>query len=262
MQKFDNFTVNFLNEKNKTNSGMIKWMDIQIHNTMTECLESIKKNYEPIYVCTDISEKSRDILELKELIKNDVKFYMEEDIEKSRKILNDIMFVDQLKKERINYLKEKMKDEQSLKFENFGTNEKFIQNLFIKGYFLNEKLIENTTSKINRTNYHLYNEEKQKILVIVFGNESRGVSNFIKRNSNHHLVIPHFGPKDSSYNLSVSCGMILFYLFSSGVLPGSFNDFHPEKASDILAKYLLDSFKKFSRSDLSKLGISQDLEDY
>ncbi len=198
---------------------------------------------------------------MKELIKDDIKFFKVEDKERSLQILNDVMFFDQIKKDRINNLKEKMKDNQSFKFENFNTNEKFIKNLFTKGYFLNPLLIENDVLNIYGKD-QLTEEQKNKILVIVFGNESRGVSNFIKRNSDHKLVIPHFGPRDSSYNLSVSCGMILFHLFSCGVLPGCFKDFSPEKGSELLVKYFLDSFKKFSRNDLSNLGISEYLEDY
>ena len=103
---------------------------------------------------------------------------------------------------------------------------------------------------------------KKKILMIVFGNESRGVSNYIKNISKHKIVIPHFGPKDSSYNLSVSCGMVLFYLFSAGILPGSFTEIRPDKATEMISLYLLDSFKKKSRKEIRKLGLSECLDDY
>jgi hypothetical protein len=71
-------------------------------------------------------------------------------------------------------------------------------------------------------------------------------------------MIPHFGFNESSYNLSVSCGMILYHLYSIGVLPGTFSDYGTEEQLQFLSKMLIGMNKNFSRTHLKHYGI--DLE--
>lgn len=185
-------------------------------------------------------------MELSSLIQNLIPQYNEKDKKKAQSILEDLILYDYLKKGKINQLKEQYKFENEFKFDLFNENEKFIQNLYLGGKFLNG--MRNT-------------ESKDKTLLIIFGNESRGVSSYAKRNSHHKIVIPHFGHHNTSYNLSVSVGMVLFYLHSTNFLPGSFLDFNQLKGTEMLAKYMISYFEKMPRDQIEALGLSDSFED-
>ena len=71
-------------------------------------------------------------------------------------------------------------------------------------------------------------------------------------------MIPHFGFSESSYNLSVSCGMVLYHLYLKGMLPGVFSDYSSEEQLQFLCKMLLSMNKNFSRLHLQHYGIELD----
>jgi len=48
---------------------------------------------------------------------------------------------------------------------------------------------------------------------VIFGNEVKGVSQNVVDNADYCVEIPHFGTKHS-LNISVSCGIVLWDLFS------------------------------------------------
>ncbi len=55
--------------------------------------------------------------------------------------------------------------------------------------------------------------EKNKIIAVIFGNEVKGVQQEVVETANHCLEIPQFGTKHS-FNISVSCGIVLWDLFN------------------------------------------------
>jgi tRNA(Leu) C34 or U34 (ribose-2'-O)-methylase TrmL len=216
---------------------------------MIDCIDLLYKEYDPIILCTDISPESKNILELNSFIEHKIKYFNEEESQTSKKILDTLFFHHLMKKEKIEEYKNKFQHDELFRKKEGEDNQEFIKKLYLGGKFLDEM-----TKEIK--------ECKPKILVIVFGNESRGVSNYIKKRSHHKIVIPHFGHSDTSYNLSVSCGMILFHLYSQNFLPGSFTDFTSEKGSEILAKNVLNSFQSLPRSEIIKHGLENELDDF
>lgn len=216
---------------------------------MIDCIDYIYKAYDPIILCTDISPESKNILEINPILQDKIKYYNTEEGELSKKILNNLFFHHQIKKEQIEEYKNKFLDDQIFRKKDDEENQEFIKKLYLEGKFL-----DGMTKEIK--------DKKPKILVIVFGNESRGISNYIKRKSHHKIIIPHFGYPDTSYNLSVSCGIILFHLYSQKFLPGSFTDFSAEKGSEILAKNVLNSYQALPRSEILKLGLEKELDDF
>lgn len=214
---------------------------------MKECIEKIKENYDPIFICTDLSNRTINILELENVIKNELKIKQSSGIEinQSKEMLKELLSYDHFNKEKIITLKEKFKNDMEYQSDN---NEEYIKQLFLKG-----KLIQDFYKKEN---------EKEKQIILIFGNESRGISRYIREMSHYHVKIPHFGYEDTSYNLSVTCGMFLFYLYSINILPGSFLDITKEQGMEILAKNLLNNFKSLSREKLKTLELEDILIDF
>ena len=99
-------------------------------------------------------------------------------------------------------------------------------------------------------------KKKTKSIIIIFGNESRGISNYARQISNYLIMIPHFGFNETSYNLSVSSGMILYHLYSVGILPGSFSDYCTDDQLRLLCKMLINQNKTFSREHLKRYDIN------
>jgi tRNA(Leu) C34 or U34 (ribose-2'-O)-methylase TrmL len=216
---------------------------------MISCLDNLYKEYDPIILCTDISSESINILEINSFIHNKIKYFNSEESELSKKILNTLFFHHLMKKEQIEEYKKIFHNDEIFMKKEGEENQEFIKKLYLGGKFLHE-----LTKEIQN--------QKPKILVIVFGNESRGVSNYIKSKCHHKIIIPHFGYPDTSYNLSVSCGIILFHLYSQKILPGSFTDFSSEKGIEILAKNVLNSFQALPRSEIIKHGLEKELDDF
>ena len=65
----------------------------------------------------------------------------------------------------------------------------------------------------NSTFLQDFKPEKGNRYAVVFGNEVRGVGQEVVNASDHCLEIPQFGTKHS-LNISVSCGIVLWDLFS------------------------------------------------
>jgi len=190
-----------------------------------------------LIIATDISSDSKIITDLATLINKEISTFDINHDKESQNILEKTLFYDSLKKDEIKELKRKYIMDKQYAFELFGNNEKFIENLFLNGKFLESEICES-------------NHYKPKSLVIVFGNESRGVSPYIKNVSHYKVMIPHFGFNDTSYNLSVSCSMILFYLYTINILPGSFTDFKMARRAEVLAKNILSYVHKIDRNKI------------
>jgi tRNA (cytidine/uridine-2'-O-)-methyltransferase len=87
---------------------------------------------------------------------------------------------------------------------------KIIRHLSIQDFFQNEvqqknkRLILATTK--GKTSYHKFNFQKNDL--IIFGRESSGVTDEIKKMSYHQIFIP-MQNNMRSLNLAISCGIIL-----------------------------------------------------
>jgi len=158
---------------------------------------------------------------------------------KSKEAIDKLLFSDVLTKDEIVNLKKKFNEENLCK----SLNKEFVERIFLKGAFLDGEIT---------------NKTKKKSLIIVFGNEARGISNFARKLSDYQIMIPHFGFSECSYNLSVSCGMILYHLYSVGVLPGVFSDYSTEEQLYLTSKMLINLNKNFSREHLKHYNIDID----
>jgi tRNA(Leu) C34 or U34 (ribose-2'-O)-methylase TrmL len=163
-----------------------------------------------------------------------------EDISRSRAILTDLLQFNTTTKERYKELRELFPKFKELE------NAKLLESVYLDGYFV--RMMRKAV-------------QKDKVIVIIFGNETRGASERAKSISNYRLTIPHFGYSDISYNLSVSCGMILFYLYEINILPGCFLQFPIEKGVELLAQKMLTNFKKITREEILKLELNDVLND-
>ncbi len=83
-----------------------------------------------------------------------------------------------------------------------------IELLRSKGYKIAS--IEQADQSISLENFNLKDDEK---LVLVFGNEVKGVSEDVVKNSDYVIEIPQFGTKHS-INVSVSIGVVIWDLIS------------------------------------------------
>ncbi len=114
---------------------------------------------------------------------------------------------------------------------------------FVKQIMLDGKLVDRMKKK-----------QKEKIIIFIFGNETRGVSEYARSISHHKLVIPQYGYPDMSYNISVSNAIVLYHLMNLKILPGTF-DFSDERGLELVARKLLDMNRNMSRGELKKLGL-------
>jgi len=98
--------------------------------------------------------------------------------------------------------------EDSVAWEYFEKTEDAIEKLKNKGFdIVSVEQAENSTSLEN------FLVEKNKKYALIFGNEVKGVQQNIVNMSNQCLEIPQFGTKHS-FNISVSCGIVLWDLFA------------------------------------------------
>ena len=75
--------------------------------------------------------------------------------------------------------------------------------------------IEQADNAIMLNNFEAQND---KTYALIFGNEVKGVSQEVVSASNHVIEIPQFGTKHS-LNISVSCGVVIWDMFSKLVKP-------------------------------------------
>ena len=128
VQSYDNLINKMSNKNNSVNSGSIKWMNTKSYNHMKDCIESIKSQYDPVFVATDISKDSVNILDFD--FTKFVHNFDEKMNEKSSQCLTDLLFYNLLTKDKIKYLKEQYND---IKISN---NSSFIENIYLDGHFL------------------------------------------------------------------------------------------------------------------------------
>ena len=124
-------------------------------------------------------------------------------------------------------------------------NDDFIKKIYLQGELIND----------------MTKDGRKKIILIIFGNESRGISELVRKISHHKVIIPQYGFPDTSYNISVSCGMILYHLYNINILPGCFMDFSDVKGLKCIANKLIDNFKNINRGQLNKLKLEDILKD-
>jgi tRNA(Leu) C34 or U34 (ribose-2'-O)-methylase TrmL len=250
IQKYENLIQNFINKEAnswyKTSSGSVKWMDIRTYNSMTNCLDWIKTNYDPVFICTDVSESAVNLTEMDKHLQqwNEIKNINSQLVSSELLLSQLITYKTYFKKEKIEEFRNIYSD-LSLKLKN---NDEFIKEIILSGRILDKFYQQNSF-------------QKEKSLIFIFGNESRGVSPFVKRISDLKVTIPHFGYKDTSYNLSVSCGMVLFNLYSKGILHGSFLDFNKENGMELLSRKLISSLPTMHRENIKHYGIQDIFDD-
>ena len=196
-------------------------------------------------ISTDLSHESINILDMESKLKSFLPQFQEKNHETSFELIERIILNHQLSKEKINKLKTDYNFEENSKEFLNSTN-------FIDKILSSEKFLE----KYN------FNIEKPKSLIIVFGNESRGISELVRKNSDYKIIIPHFGHSDVSYNISVCCGMVLFNLYSYNLLPGSFLDHNKAEGLDIILRNLINSMNNNHSKIIQKLRFSDVLEDF
>ncbi len=105
------------------------------YNKLSGCIKSIKNEYEPIIISTDLAQ---DSILLKELdIKTFIHPFCEAKRLNSKKNIDSLLFSYQLKKEEINLLRKKYESSQ----ENLITleNKDFIEKIFTQGKLLEGK---------------------------------------------------------------------------------------------------------------------------
>jgi tRNA (guanosine-2'-O-)-methyltransferase len=90
---------------------------------------------------------------------------------------------------------------------------------------------------------------------LVFGNETRGLSKTLSDACDVRVRLPNNGFVQS-FNLSVTCGMMLFYLQAQGFLTVSDDVWHCSESERIrlLEKWLLRDVK-YSREYLARIGV-------
>ena len=103
VQSYDSLITKMSNKVNSVNSGSIKWMNTKSYNHLKDCIEVIKSQYDPVFIATDISKESINILDF-DFVKF-VHLYNEEMKIKSELYLNDLLFYNLLTKEKIKSLK-------------------------------------------------------------------------------------------------------------------------------------------------------------
>ena len=92
---------------------------------------------------------------------------------------------------------------------------------------------------------------------VMFGNEERGLSWALRNEADIKAYIPMSG-FSQSFNISVSCAMVLFYLREQGVIAPDLDD---ETLNKLYLKWLLMSTKK-SASLVKKRQFEKDVPDY
>jgi len=214
---------------------------------MNEFVHNLNSKYDPIFISTDISSDSKNVLELSKILQGVIDPFKEENKKKSEEILENLL-QSNFTKEKIQSLKLKYENDEILKYDKFKNSQNFIENLY-----LNEKFLEDMKRE---------NSEKKKVVILIFGNESRGISSVVKKLSHHKIMIPHFGMGDTSYNISVACSMILFHMYSTGFLPGTFMDFNAEEGVDILKRKIVNSLQGIRREKIKLIGIDEYLDDF
>jgi tRNA(Leu) C34 or U34 (ribose-2'-O)-methylase TrmL len=197
-------------------------------------MKTIAEDNEPTVFVTDVSTDAIEIKQAGSILHSILRETQVEDINTSKTILADLLRVSSTSRERYNELREAFPQYKGL------DNNKLLERVYLDGYFV---------SKMK-----MYN--KDNVVVFIFGNETRGASDFAKSLSHYRLTIPHFGYSDTSYNLSVSCGMVLFYLYNINLLPGCFLDFSAEKGVEQLALKMLTNFKKITREEILNLDLN------
>jgi len=127
VQSYDNLITKMPTKINKVNSGSIKWMNTKTYNHLNECIDSIKEKYDPIFICTDISKDSINILDFD--FNKHIHSYDEKMKENSVDYLNDLLFYNLFTREKIKSLKDLYKSD-------IKDNTQFIKNIYMDGHFL------------------------------------------------------------------------------------------------------------------------------
>lgn len=94
-------------------------------------------------------------------------------------------------------------------------------------------------------------------ICVMFGNEERGLSWALRNVADVKVYIPMSG-FSQSFNISVSCAIVLFHLREQGVMVPDLDD---ETLSDLYLKWLLMSTKK-SASLIKKHNLEKEVPDY
>ena len=98
--------------------------------------------------------------------------------------------------------------EDSVAWKYFEKTEDALADLKVKGFDVYS--IEQAENSVSLPDFHV---ESDKKYAFVFGNEVKGVQQAIVDASESCIEIPQFGTKHS-FNISVSCGIVLWDLFS------------------------------------------------
>jgi len=221
-------------------------LNFKSYQNFSDCLDKLKNKYSPVIISTDLSKDSLNILEINQEIEKIIPKFCQDSQSKSIEILNRLIYNNQLSHNDLKIFKEDF---------NFEANkEKYLNTQF----FL-EKILT-STELLNL--YDFNKEEKPKICVIVFGNESRGISEFIRKKSDFKIIIPQYGHNDVSFNISVSCGIVLFNFLSNKFLPGNFLDHKQDDAMDILLRSLINSLNNNHKKVSDILRKNNKIEDY
>lgn len=193
-----------------------------------------------------MSKDSISILNMQKHFETFISKYNKEKELKSFEILHRLIFNHQLSSEEIKIFKGDFDFEKNI--EKFITTQDFLE--------------KTLTSKDIISKYEFIKEEKPKTCIIVFGNESRGISEYARKKSDYKIIIPQFGHSDVSFNISVCCGMVLYNFVSNGFLPGSFLDHKSEDAVDILLRSMVNSLNNNHRKVTDILRKENNIDDY
>jgi len=222
------------------------YSNIKSYSNCEEFLEKINYKYSPVIVSTDLSQDSVSILDMQKHFETFLpKFNKEKEI-KSTEILQRLIYNHQLSSEESKTFKADFDYEKNK--EKFLTTQNFLEKTLTSSEFFSK--------------YDFNKEEKPKTCIIVFGNESRGISEYIRRRSDYKLIIPQYGHSDVSFNISVCCGMVLFNFLSNEFLPGSFLDHKAEDAIDILLRSLINSLNNNHQKVTDILRKDNNIYDY
>ncbi len=119
-----------------------------------------------------------------------------------------------------------------------------------------------TTSKDFLDKYNFNNEEKPKTCFVAFGNESRGISEYLRKVSDYKVMIPLYGHSDVSFNISVTCGMVLYNFLINGFLPGNLLELKQEEAIDVILRNMINSLNNNHKKVTDILRNKCNIDDY
>lgn len=98
--------------------------------------------------------------------------------------------------------------EDSVRWEYFEQTEDAVAKLKLNGFS-----VYSVEQAENSTSLDAFEMDSEKKYALIFGNEVKGVQQKIVSQSEGCIEIPQFGTKHS-FNISVSCGIVLWDLFS------------------------------------------------